>query len=522
MAYCMYLRKSRSDRDAEMLSGEDTLSRHYAILTDLAARNRHAIGAVFREVVSGDSITERPQCQQMLNDLIAGKWEGVYVTAIDRLARGDTADQGTIQRVLMVSGALIVTPTSVYNAKGSATDEQAVDFSLFLARQEYKSINRRQRAGIERSLDEGKHVAHLAAYGYRRYKLPDQRGHSLTPHKAESAVVLQIGMWYLYGMDGQPMGLTAIASRLTDLGVPPGDNAKVWSASRIHRILTNPVYAGWIRYGHEKQEKIVTLTGVEKRRVIDNNCKLRKGLHEPIYTQEMFDAIQAKLHGYQKHLPVRKGAPLANPLAGLIYCSECGHVMSHLPASGRQPALIKCRTRGCPTVQNYREPVEQAVLATLRQWLDDSGAISGPASHQPDPAPVVSALDALHAERKKLASQIDRLQDLLEQGVYDVPTYSSRFSRLQQRLDAIDQSIAAEEAAQAARPVYATPAQLRPALTHLFEHYDGATPQEQNDMLKACISRVVYSKSKKGLHLRGEALVDPNQFELEIYPLLVK
>lgn len=522
MAYCMYIRKSRVDYEVERLGGEDTLSRHRAILTDLAIRNHHVIGQIYEEVISADSIQARPQCQQLLNDLIAGKWEGVYVTAIDRLARGDTADQGTIQRVLMVSGASIITPTSVYNAKSSATDEQAVDFSLFLARQEYKSINRRQQAGRDRSVEEGKILAPRGAYGYRRYKLPDQRGYSLKLHEAESNVVLQIGLWYLYGLDGQPMGLTAIASRLTDMGVPPGENAKGWSASRIYRLLTNPVYAGWVRYGYEKVEKTVTLTGYQKKRVIDNNCKLRKGLHEPIYTQEMFDDIQAKLHGYQKHIPVRKGTPLANPLAGLVVCSECGHVMSHLPVHGRQPELLKCRTRGCPTVQNYRAPVEQAVLATLRQWLDDAGSISGPLSRQPDPAPVLSALDTLRAEHKKLVAQIDRLQDLLEEGVYDVPTYSSRYARLRQKLDTIDQSIAAEEAAQAARPVYATPAQLLPALTYLFENYDGSTPQEKNDMLRACVSKIVYTKKQKGLHLRGMDLVDPNLFSLEIFPLLVK
>lgn len=518
----MYLRKSRTDYEAERLSGEDTLSRHYDILTDLARRNRHVIGQVYKEVVSGDTIQSRPQCQQMLNDLIAGKWEGVYVTAIDRLARGDTSDQGLIQRVLMVSGALIVTPTSVYDAKHSATDEQAVDFSLFLARQEYKSINRRQQAGRARSVDEGKTLASRAAYGYRRYKLPDQRGYSLRLHEDESKVVYQIGLWYLHGMDGQPMGITAIASRLTDMGVPPGENAKVWSASRIHRILTNPLYAGYIRWGYDKLEKELTLSGYSKRRVIHNDCILTKGLHPSIYPQEMFDAIQFKLHGYDKHLPVRKDSPLANPLAGLVVCSWCGHVMSHLPASGRQPARIKCRTRGCFTVQNYREPVEKAVLATLRQWLDDAGAIVSPYHSEAMPEPVLSVLDTLRAEQTKLLAQVDRLQDLLEQGAYDIPTYTARYSKLRQRLDSISQNIAAEEAAIASRPVYATPEELRPALIHLLEHYDGSTPQQKNDMLKTCISKIVYTKTEKGVTARGIRYRDENLFSLEIYPLLKK
>lgn len=77
MAYCMYLRKSRVDYEAERTSNEDTLSRHYDILSDLAIKNKHVIGQVYREVVSGDTIQDRPQVQQMISDIIAGKWEGV-------------------------------------------------------------------------------------------------------------------------------------------------------------------------------------------------------------------------------------------------------------------------------------------------------------------------------------------------------------------------------------------------------------------------------------------------------------
>lgn len=522
MAYCMYLRKSRRDLELEHTTGEDTLARHHSILTDLAQRNHHLIGQIYREVVSGaDAIQDRPQCQQMLNDMIAGKWEGVYVAAIDRLARGDTADQGTIQRVFMVTGALIITPERVYNPRGNAMDEQSVEFSLFLARQEYKISTQRQQAGRERSTDEGKFVGTHAAYGYRKYKLPDQRGFSLMIHEEEARVVYQIGSWYLYGMDGEPMGLTAIASRLTDIGIPPGQNAKRWTASRIYNMLRNPVYAGWIRYGYEKIEKDLSLTGYTKRRVINNDCKLRKGMHQAIWPQEMFDAIQNKLHGYQKHLPVRKGAPLANPLAGLVVCGWCGHVMSHLPDCGRQPAILKCRTRGCPTVQNYRAPVEEAVLSALRSWLDDPGQLAAPAAQQ-QTADLISAMESMQSERTKLLGQVDRIQDLLEQGEYSLETYRARYSKLRTRLEELEKAVAEEQAKLDARPVYATPQELRPAILHLLEAYPTATPQEKNDMLKSCISSVRYFKEKRGVIIKGHVYSDPAEFFIDVFPLIKK
>lgn len=522
MAYCAYVRRSRLDYEAERISHEDTLARQRGILADLAKANRHTLTAIYEEVVSGDSISSRPQMQQLISDILAGKWQGVYVTAIDRLARGDTSDQGYLMRVLQVSGVKVYTPTRVLDPL-NPDDETNVEFSLFLARQEYKASTRRQQAGRKRSREEGKYIGSKAAYGYRRYKLPDQRGYSLSICQEEAAIVLQIGSWYLHGLDGRPMGLTAIASRLTDMGVPPGENAKVWSPNRIHRMLTNPVYIGVNRWGHEKVERSVSVAGVEKRRVISNDVELNQGMHDAIWTQEMFDAIQQKLHGYgqHKHLPVRKGAALSNPLAGLVVCGECGHVLSHLPPSGRFPAILKCRTRGCPTVQTHRVPVEQTVLAVMQQWLDDAGRISLPDSST-EPEPEASALDGMKAERAKILRQIDRLQDLLEQEVYTVQQYTDRYAKLESRLDALNLSIHAEEQRIASRPVYCTPAEIKPALVRLLESYPRATAQQKNDMLKSCISSIVYRKYKPGLVVKGHTYSDPNAFELDIYPILKK
>ena len=518
MSYCAYVRKSRIDAEAERVSHEDTLARQRNILLDLARSNRHHLEETYEEVCSGDSISARPQMQRLIADMLAGKWQGVYVTAIDRLARGDTSDQGYLMRVLNVSGVKVITPTRVLDTR-NPDDELNVEFSMFIARQEYKVSTRRQQAGRDRSLKEGKWPGSGAAYGYRRHKYTDQRGWTLVIEPQEADVVRQVFEWYLHGMDGQPMGLTAIASRLTDMAVPVGENGKVWSASRIYRMLSNPVYTGCVRWGYEKTERIVAPDGISKRRAISNAARIGDGLHDAIIPQDVFDAVQAKLHGYNKHLPVRKGAALSNPLAGLVFCAECGHVMSHLPASGRQPAILKCRTRGCPTVQNYRAPIEEAVLTALRSWLDDAGRISAPETQQ-QPAPIVSALDTMQAEQAKLIKQIDRLQDLLEQDVYTIDQYTQRFSKLQIRLARLADDIAAEQLRLASQPVYATPAELAPAIVRLLDAYPTATAQQKNDMLKQCISSVSYRKDKQGTVIRGHVYADPNGFTLDIFPLI--
>ena len=108
--YCIYLRKSRADYEAEQRGEGETLSRHRDILTALAAHNRHPIGQIYQEIVSGETISDRPQVQQLIADLAAGKWKGVYVMEIERMARGDAMDQGLITHAIKASEALIITP----------------------------------------------------------------------------------------------------------------------------------------------------------------------------------------------------------------------------------------------------------------------------------------------------------------------------------------------------------------------------------------------------------------------------
>ena len=92
--YCMYLRKSRADRDSELTSDVDVLKRHEEILLTLAKKMKLNIVKIFREVVSGDSISARPEMQQLLKEVEQGLYDGVLVIEVERLARGDTQGPG--------------------------------------------------------------------------------------------------------------------------------------------------------------------------------------------------------------------------------------------------------------------------------------------------------------------------------------------------------------------------------------------------------------------------------------------
>lgn len=79
MPYCMYLRKSRADIEAENKGEEETLIRHEKILLELAVKMNITIEKIYREVESGETISSRPVMQKLLNDVEQEKWKGVWL-----------------------------------------------------------------------------------------------------------------------------------------------------------------------------------------------------------------------------------------------------------------------------------------------------------------------------------------------------------------------------------------------------------------------------------------------------------
>lgn len=121
MPYCLYLRKSRADMEAEAHGEGETLARHEKILLELAKRDHYSITQIYREIVSGETIASRPVVQHLLQEVEDGKWEGVLVVEVERLARGDTIDQGVMAQAFKYSNTKIITPLKVYNLRTSLT-----------------------------------------------------------------------------------------------------------------------------------------------------------------------------------------------------------------------------------------------------------------------------------------------------------------------------------------------------------------------------------------------------------------
>lgn len=520
--YCAYLRKSRADHDAELRGEGDTLERHRKLLSELSVRMKLPILKFYSEVVSGDTLTDRPVMQQLLRDVEAKLWEGVFVVEVERLARGNTKDQGIVSDCFKYSGTKIITPAKVYDPENEF-DEEYFEFGLFMARREYKTINRRLQRGRIASVKEGKFVSGTAPYGYRRIRLQDEKGYTLAVNEKEADVIRMIFDWYCNGIlleDGthKKLGADGIARRLDELGIPPRTSDR-WSRATIRDMLSNPAYCGDVRFGYRASKKTVYGGTVTHSRHTNENCQQNPGLHPAIVSRSLFHKAQGQKTENRKYT-VPSSSALQNPLSGLIYCKKCGSLMTRLAPNSHNPyATLKCPRRSCPNISSPLFLVEEQMIRFLRNWLGKCLLNPLPSDYTEPAAQEIERLNAAlknnRQETARLQAQLNKTYSLLEQEIYTIEIFRERQQLLTRDMETLAQTANRWEEEVRRYEKLRNSNRLSPPQTlSLFDLYSCAGPEAKNRLLKELMQKAEYEKDRP--NTRGK-LRNAN-FTLEIYP----
>ena len=467
MSYCIYLRKSRPDIEAERHGEGETLARHENMLMELARDRGLDVVQIYREIVSGDSISARPQMQALLSDIGQGKYKGVLVAEIERLARGDTIDQGIVAQAFRESGTKIITPVKTYDPNNEF-DEEYFEFSLFMSRREYKTIKRRMQAGRLASVKEGNYICSSAPYGYRKIQ-PEPKIHTLEIVPGEAETVKLIYKLYL---DGH--GSKFIAAELNRMGIAPAKSI-YWENPSIKKILANPVYCGKVGWKSKS-----------------NGETLYKGLHEPIISEDVFNAVQDK----RKNNPaaqVRLNDRLLNYYHNMLYCSNCGHQLKRRVISSTGKEYMLCCYKECQgkTVCASMQEVDEAVMASfryriesLRELMSKDGKSNTVQADKKTP---------LENELQKAKKQLSKLYDLLEQDIYDVNTFVERSRALKERINSLEYALKGLESI---KPKL-SPEESIARIQNVIDNFYSSSPEDKNRLLHSAAERIYYTKTVK-------------------------
>lgn len=515
--YCMYLRKSRADLEAEQRGEGETLKRHEKILLDLAKKMNISISKIYKEIESGETIAARPVMQELLSDIEKDMWEGVLVVEVERLARGDTIDQGIVAQAFKYTNTKIITPMKVYDPSNEF-DEEYFEFGLFMSRREYKTINRRLQQGRLQSVKDGKYVGNIPPYGYRRVKLKEQKGFTLEPVEEESRIVKLIYKWYT---GTNRIGVSVIARKLNEMKTPTRKGGD-WTTSTIRGILSNPVYIGKIKWNSRPHVKKV-IDGevvVERPRADKEDWVLADGLHVPIIDENIFNLAQKYL-AENPSLPVPNRYKIKNPLAGLIECGMCGRNMNRRPYP-KSPSSLMCVGPTCPNVSSPLHLVEKKLLQILKDWLEVYKLEikkQGKQENILEVNVIEKSIENIDNELETLNKQLNSLHDFLERGIYNVDTFMERSKILNDKINiAKENKKELENKLNNIATIEENKKTIIPRIEKVIGLYWKAkTPKEKNELLKEVIDKVVYTKKEGG---RWSGKVD--SFTLDLYPKLPK
>ncbi len=456
--YAMYLRKSRADIEAEKKEKFETLARHEQLLSGLASRYGIRITKIYRELVSGDTIEARPEIKVLLSEVRAGVYDGVLVTEISRLARGNTIDQGVVSEAFRASGTLILTPSKIYDP-ADESDETFFDFELFMSRQEYKYIKKRMERGRKQSFENGNWIFPHIPTGYRR-----QEGSLRLIPDDNAGVMRSVLLDLAAGRKKQSEAILFLQSAIPE---------RKWHRASAKNTLLNPIYAGYMKRGR-KSQNAATYNPDE---YVPANC-------EPLISLQDHERIIRRVIPSAR---VKAGHELRNAFAGLIRCSTCGYSIVYADNHGHPTLkhqtgteIPKCNCVGI----NYEKARSELLGAIL-------AAIPYREQEEQNDDRIADTITDLQEKLAKAERIKQSLFENLENGLYTAFEFRERKNIREQEIEGLKRQInALKRQIKRTAPIVVSTNDLKDAVL-------SGTPAEANELLKILVDHIDYARPSR-------------------------
>lgn len=499
-----YLRKSQSDDP--LLTVEEVLAKHESMLDEWAEKHlgsKVPEGNKYREVVSGETIKDRPEINKVLRRIESPKIKAVKVVEPQRLTRGDLEDIGRLMKLFKHTNTFVITTDGrserIYDLHDDY-DWDALERELKRGNEFLEYTKKILNRGRLLSVSQGNYLGTTPPYGYEKTTVMDgkRKCPTLKIKEDEANVVRMIFDMYV----NKDMGRPSICYQLDSMGIKP-PKGEYWSPPAMKDLLENVHYIGKVRWNWRK---IVTV--VEDGEIIHTRPKhklgdylIYEGKHAAIISEELFNAALEKT-GRNPRVPNK--AKVRNPFAGLLFCSKCGRAITlryykNPDGSERSPARLICdnQTR-CSTGSALFTEMHERVCGVLEQCIEDfevrlnSDAGDSAKLH----AQLIKNLEQkLKDLRKKELAQWEAQTDPNSDTRMPPDIFKELNAKLQKDKEELQQAISK------AYESMPEPVDYEEKLLTFRNALDAlrnpeADPALQNKLLKQCIERMDYKRQK--------------------------
>ena len=420
----VYVRQSTPD---QLLNNPESRRRQYGLATRARALGWENVIVIDDDLGRSGSGQLRHGFERLLAAICAGNVGAVLAIEASRLARNGR-DWHTLLEFCAFVNSLIIDQDGIYDPR-LVNDRLLLGLKGSFSELELSIFRQRSREALRLKAARGD-LQTTVATGYRRGADgrvevdPDLRireSLSLVFRKfGEIGSVRQLVLWLRQERIDLPVAVYGPQGRTVQWRPP--------RYSTVHRLLTNPVYAGAYVFGRtisrvrfEGGRKVIT-HGVMRRR--DDWEVLIRDHHEGYISWEQYERNQdiiagnANMKGAMVPGSVRNGDGL---LAGLLRCGHCGRKLKVLH-NQRRGARYVCNTE----IGNLSN---KNCIAFSNMRID--AAVSAEALRAISPLAIEAALQLI-ADRKRADAERRRQSELaLEQARYEA-------SHARRQYDAVD------------------------------------------------------------------------------------
>lgn len=276
----------------------------------------------------------------------------------------------------------------------------------------------------------------------------------------------------------------SIAKNLNSLGIKT-KRGGTWASRTVRYILTNPIYAGKLRWCKEGANDYHGSARKEGTMLID-------GAHQPLVSPEDFAAAQQRVESIQQRYKGDRAKAqrqdVSHMLQGLVKCSACGGTLTFTGSGMNCSQYVHGKCRASHYIS--KEKLEGLALSAIEAQM---GSL--------DFKLITRQRPQLQGERQRLGQMIKKEKEILRryqeayaEGVDSLAEYKAHKAACQERLQGLSRQL--EKLAAPPAPDKAAFAEKHRGTVEALK--GGAlTPAEKNGLLRSFVDHMVFHKAAK-------------------------